>query len=36
MTLSGHKRGVWDLAFNQFEKLLVSGGGDSTIKIWNL
>jgi len=36
MTLSGHKRGVWDIAFSSYEKVLVSGSGDQLIKTWNL
>jgi len=36
LTLQGHKRGVWDIAFSPIEKVLVSGSGDKTIKLWNL
>ena len=36
MILKGHKRGVWDVNFSPFEKLLASGSGDSLIKVWNL
>lgn len=36
MNLAGHKRGVWDISFSQFEKILASAGGDGLIKVWNL
>lgn len=36
MTLSGHKRGVWDTAFHPVENMLVSAGGDGMLKGWNL
>ena len=36
MTLSGHRRGVWDIAFHPIQKLLVSVAGDGMIKGWNL
>ena len=36
MTLTGHKRGVWDMVFHPIEQLLVSVGGDGMLKGWNL
>lgn len=36
MILRGHKRGVWDISFSKFEKLLASASGDKTVKVWNL
>lgn len=36
MIFKGHKRGVWDISFSPFEKILASASGDLTIKIWNL
>lgn len=36
MILAGHKRGVWDLSFSQYEKILASSGGDGVVKVWNL
>ena len=36
MILKGHKRGVWDISFSPYEQVLVSGGADTYIKIWNL
>lgn len=36
MTLRGHKRGVWDIAFSPIEKVLASVSGDGTVKLWNL
>ena len=35
-TLTGHKRGLWDVSFCQFDKLLSTTSGDKTIKIWSL
>lgn len=32
--LEGHRRGVWDLAFCGYERLLASSSGDLTIKLW--
>lgn len=31
-----HKRGVWDMAFSPFEKVLASVSGDRIIKVWNI
>lgn len=36
LTLTGHKRSVWDLAFSPFERILASASGDKTIKLWNV
>lgn len=36
MSLVGHKRGVWDVAFHQVEQLIVSVSGDGMIKGWNI
>lgn len=33
--LSGHKRGVWSVAFSPIEKHVATASGDSTIKIWH-
>lgn len=35
-TCKGHKRGVWTVKFGQTEKVLATGSGDKTIKLWNL
>ncbi|KAJ8084566.1 U3 small nucleolar RNA-associated protein 13 [Marasmius tenuissimus] len=32
----GHKRGVWTVRFGREEKVLATGSGDKTIKLWNL
>ncbi|KAL0576700.1 U3 small nucleolar RNA-associated protein 13 [Marasmius crinis-equi] len=32
----GHKRGVWTVKFGREEKVLATGSGDKTIKLWNL
>jgi len=36
LSLQGHKRGVWDIAFSPVEKVLVSASGDMSLKVWNL
>lgn len=35
-TLANHRRGLWDVAFCQYEKLLATCSGDRTVKIWSL
>lgn len=35
-TCTGHKKGVWTVKFGKTERILASGSGDKTIKIWNL
>ena len=35
-TCKGHKRGVWTLRFSKTERILATGSGDKTIKLWNL
>ncbi|KAF4604861.1 U3 small nucleolar RNA-associated protein 13 [Pleurotus pulmonarius] len=32
----GHKRGVWTVRFSRHERLLATGSGDKTIKLWSL
>lgn len=32
----GHRRGVWNVRFNGAEKVLATGSGDKTIKLWSL
>lgn len=32
----GHKRGVWSVQFSPIKRLLATGSGDKTIKLWNL
>lgn len=32
----GHKRGVWTVRFGNSERVLATGSGDKTIKLWNL
>ncbi|XBW36401.1 hypothetical protein QEN19_001981 [Hanseniaspora menglaensis] len=34
-TLSGHKRGLWDVKFCQYDKMLVTASGDKTCKVWS-
>ena len=35
-TCKGHKRGVWTVRFGRAERVLATGSGDKTIKLWNL
>ncbi|KAI6047863.1 U3 small nucleolar RNA-associated protein [Pisolithus marmoratus] len=35
-TCKGHKRGVWSVKFGKTERILATGSGDKTIKLWNL
>lgn len=35
-TCKGHKRGVWSVKFGRFDKVLATGSGDKTVKLWNL
>ncbi|TRM66255.1 WD40-repeat-containing domain protein [Schizophyllum amplum] len=35
-TCKGHKRGVWSVRFGREERVLATGSGDKTVKLWNL
>lgn len=35
-TCKGHKRGVWTVKFGKTEKVLATGSGDKSVKLWNL
>ncbi|KAG6845360.1 hypothetical protein H0H87_010469 [Tephrocybe sp. NHM501043] len=35
-TCKGHKRGVWSVRFSRTEKILATGSGDKTVKLWSL
>lgn len=35
-TCKGHKRGVWTVKFGRSERVLATGSGDKTVKLWNL
>lgn len=35
-TCKGHKRGVWTVKFGKTERVLATGSGDKSIKLWNL
>ena len=35
-TCKGHKRGVWTVKFSPTDRLVATGSGDKTIKLWNL
>ena len=35
-TCKGHKRGVWTVRFSRAERVLATGSGDKTVKLWNL
>lgn len=35
-TCKGHKRGVWTVRFSNAERILATGSGDKTVRLWNL
>jgi U3 small nucleolar RNA-associated protein 13 len=35
-TCKGHKRGVWAVRFGRTERVLATGSGDKTVKLWSL
>lgn len=35
-TCKGHKRGVWTARFGRAERVLATGSGDKTVKLWSL
>lgn len=35
-TCTGHKRGVWSVRFGRAERVLATGSGDKTVRLWNL
>ncbi|KAI0033812.1 WD40 repeat-like protein [Vararia minispora EC-137] len=35
-TCKGHKRGVWSVRFARAERVLATGSGDRTVRIWSL
>ncbi|KAH8120064.1 WD40 repeat-like protein [Phellopilus nigrolimitatus] len=35
-TCKGHKRGVWTVRFGKTERVLATGSGDKSIKLWSL
>ncbi|KAF5323398.1 hypothetical protein D9611_005622 [Ephemerocybe angulata] len=35
-TLKGHKRGVWSVRFCRTNRVIATGSGDKTVKIWSL
>jgi U3 small nucleolar RNA-associated protein 13 len=35
-TCRGHKRGVWCVRFGRTERVLATGSGDKTVKLWSL
>ncbi|EGO28379.1 hypothetical protein SERLADRAFT_445851 [Serpula lacrymans var. lacrymans S7.9] len=35
-TFKGHKRGVWNVRFGKTERVLATGSGDKTVKLWDL
>ena len=35
-TCKGHKRGVWTVRFSTTERILATGSGDKTVKLWNM
>ncbi|KAG9050764.1 U3 small nucleolar RNA-associated protein 13 [Tulasnella sp. UAMH 9824] len=35
-TLKGHKRGVWNVKFSKFDRVVATASGDKSVKLWNL
>ena len=35
-TCKGHKRGVWSVKFGRAERILATGSGDKSVKLWSL
>merc|ERR1719321_924615 len=35
-TLTGHRRGIWNMAFSPIDRVLATASGDTTVKLWNL
>ncbi|KAF4611752.1 hypothetical protein D9613_004247 [Agrocybe pediades] len=35
-TCKGHRRGVWSVRFGRAERVLATGSGDNTVKLWSL
>ncbi|EIN13890.1 U3 small nucleolar RNA-associated protein [Punctularia strigosozonata HHB-11173 SS5] len=35
-TCKGHKRGVWTVRFGRAERVLATGSGDKTVRLWSL
>lgn len=35
-TCKGHKRGVWTVRFGRADRVLATGSGDKTVKLWSL
>ncbi|KAF8634957.1 hypothetical protein AX15_000683 [Amanita polypyramis BW_CC] len=35
-TCKGHKRGIWTVQFSKAERILATGSGDKTVKLWNM
>jgi U3 small nucleolar RNA-associated protein 13 len=35
-TCKGHKRGVWSVRFGRVERILATGSGDKSVKLWSL
>lgn len=35
-TCKGHRRGVWTVKFSPMDRLVATGSGDKTVKLWNL
>lgn len=36
ISFKGHKRGIWDISFSPYEKIIASASGDKLVKIWNI
>jgi U3 small nucleolar RNA-associated protein 13 len=35
-TMSGHRRGIWDIQFSPSDQLIASASGDNSLRVWSI